>query len=158
MNNFKSDYEKSLFEKCTRIKFLVQQFSGVQDIGIKSRKREIADMKKVYCKICKETTKASLSLIGEALNGTYDHASVLHSVTEFDKLYNTKQLCLPEVYKDTLDAIEQLKQIDTKEETTSRLIVEYVSFLNWFRKEINDETPIETSFFVGKYFALSEDN
>ncbi|MGD2113408.1 MAG: helix-turn-helix domain-containing protein [Acidobacteriota bacterium] len=151
MNN-SVDYERFLTDKCTRIKFLVQQFSGVPDIGMKSRKRIVSDMKKVYCKICKEKTKASLATIGRALNGTYDHASVLHSIKEFNKLYETNQLTSPEVYEQVIEALDEIKELEVKEESTNKKIKELCAFLDWFRTEIGDDTPIETSFFVGKYF------
>lgn len=155
MNNQENSYEKFLTEQCTRIKFLVQQFSGVPNIGIKSNKRLITDMKKIYCKICHTETKASYCIIAEALRTGYNHASVINSIKKFDALHERKQLLKPEVYKLTLEAIGELKEIEIKEETTSQLISEYSAFLDWFRKEINDETPVETSFFVGKYFTIA---
>lgn len=156
MNN--DPNEKFLKDQCTRIKFLVQQFSGIENIGIKSRKQIISDMKKIYCKICDTKTKASLNIIAAALRDGYNHASVINSIKKFDNLYETKQLLKPEVYKQTLQAINELEEIEVKEESASRLIAEYTTFLDWFRAEVGDETPIETSFFVGKYFAIAGSN
>lgn len=158
MTNSNQDYDKFMKDQCTRIKFLVQQFSGVSDIGIKSRKQVISDLKKIYCKIAKDKTKASLSIIASCLREGYNHASVLHSIKKFDNLYSTKQLLHIDVYKKTVESIDELKELDMIEESTSKLIIEFTTFLEWFRKETGDESPVESSFFVGKYFAITEKN
>jgi len=136
--------------KCQRIKFLVEQFSGIKNIGGDSRLPVIADMKKIYCKLAKETTNASLETIGFNLNGKYTHASVLNAIKNFDDLYPTKQLNKREIYIEILEAIAEMDLIDSVKKRIAK-ISEYTLFLDWFRQEINKNDAIESSYFVGKY-------
>ena len=84
-----------MFE-CKEIKEKIQEFTGVEDIGIKSNKREFSDLKKIYCKLCKQLTISSLAIIANTLRPNYNHASVLHNVRKFEDL--GKQLTCFDIY------------------------------------------------------------
>lgn len=86
------------YQQCIRIKFLLERLSGVQDIGIRSRKRFNSDLKKTYYKLCREHTKTKLNLIGSAL-GSYKHANVIHSIKAFDNLNGTATFTCTDIYK-----------------------------------------------------------
>lgn len=91
--------------KCKKIKKLIEETSGINDIGIRSRKRTIQEFKKFYCKLCKIFTTASLQAIGETL-GEYDHATALHAIKTFDDLSETKGFTYFESY---VEIFEKLK-------------------------------------------------
>ena len=135
-------------EKCLHIKNLVESFSKVLNIGTKDRSNEVADLRKIYCKICKATTKASLRVIGSNLRPGFDHVTVMNNIKRFDELFFTNQLLFIDVYRLVLVELkrEELGYDDA-------LINEYTNFLNWFRLEVFETTPIKSEFFVGKYFS-----
>jgi len=136
------------FEKCLHVKNLVEVFSKFPDIGRNTRKREFADLRKIHCKICKITTKASLRVIGAALRSDFDHATVLNNISRFDELFFTNQLLFIDVYHSVLNELSK-----DKAGYNDALINEYTIFLNWFRTEVQETTPVDSAFFVGKYFS-----
>lgn len=73
-------------ETCEEIKEKIQELSGVEDIGIESNKRINSDLKKIYCKLCKQFTKASLSTIGTTLRIKYTHDLVFYNIKKFNEL------------------------------------------------------------------------
>lgn len=96
--------------KCKRIKKLVEIASGFEDIGQRTRKRPVPELKKIYAKLCKTFTSASLQLIGESLGG-YDHATALHAITTFDNLFNTNGLDYINIYKDLFDKLNKERSL-----------------------------------------------
>lgn len=75
---------------CEELKINPNAFSS------KSRKRELVDARKIYCKIVRENLKGTSIAIGESINK--DHSSVLHLVKscneliEIDKRFRGKYL------------------------------------------------------------------
>lgn len=86
--------------KIQDIKAYLEKISGVEDISIKTRKREIADLKKAYCKLAKIFTSNSLSAIGKGLREDYHHDKVIYSIRKFDEIYPTGGLDCTKVYDD----------------------------------------------------------
>jgi hypothetical protein len=138
----------SSFEKCLYIKKLVEKFGKFPDISKNTNKREYSDLRKIYCKICNTTTDASLRIIGSTLRPGFKHDLVLHNIRRFDELFFTKEILFPDVYLAVLNALK--KQDSGFDDVLTK---EYTKFLNWFRIEINETTPVDSSFFVGKYFS-----
>lgn len=97
-------------KKCKKIKKLIEEASGIKDIGIRSRKRPVQEFKKFYCKLCKIFTKASLQTIGETL-GEYDHATALHAIKTFDNLSETNGLNYSETYFELFERLKKDKSI-----------------------------------------------
>jgi chromosomal replication initiation ATPase DnaA len=58
---------------------------------VKSRRREYAEAKKLYCKICVFQLKMRLRDVGDTIYG-YDHSDVIHAHQTFDTLYQTDDL------------------------------------------------------------------
>ena len=83
---------------CSKIKSLVEKFSGIEDIGVKSRTDRIPDLRKIFCKLCRTHTGASYAVIASFLGDGYDYTSVMYSVKIFDDLFYTKQLNFIEVF------------------------------------------------------------
>ena len=102
-------------EKCRQIKTLLQSLSGIEDIGKRSRERPYPEYKQMFCKLCKEFTKASLSMIGEVLGG-YNHATALHNYKKFDDLLETHGLDNLRIYIEAKDLIS--KQFISFEQTS----------------------------------------
>jgi len=94
---------------CQEIKEKIQTLSGVDDLGIKSNKREFSDLKTIYCKLSKQFTISSLSVIANTLRPNYSHASVLHHLTKFDALGN--QLTCFDIYMDVFNYYELHKDV-----------------------------------------------
>jgi hypothetical protein len=92
---------------CQEIKEKIQELSGVDDLGIKSNKREFSDLKTIYCELCKQFTISSLSVIANTLRPNYSHASVLHHLKKFDALGN--QLTCFDIYMDVFNYYELQK-------------------------------------------------
>ena len=149
MNDFIGEYQ----DHCQKIKALIEEYSGIEDIGIDSHVRYISDMKKIYCAICREKTKATFKTIATVLRKGYNHASVINCTKKFHALYSTNQLLRKDVYDRTIIVIDEVIGMEGKEAPTSKVISEYITFLNWFRKEAFETTPIDSSFYVGKYFS-----
>ena len=147
---------KTLEEKqCEKIKLLVEEFSGLKDIGVKSMGANIPDLKKIYCKLCKTYTKASYKVMATTLRHGYNHSSALVAVKKFDDYFENDQIYRIDVFHSVAKVLDSMhKQID-KEEETFKLIKKYTAFLNWFRTEVKETTPVDSSFFVGKYFSIT---
>lgn len=111
---------KPEFNKCKLIKKLVEIASGFEDIGIRSRKRPIPELKKIYAKLCKIFTSASLQSIGEVL-GNYDHATTLHAINTFDNLFDSKGLDLLDLYKELFDKLNKEKSLLLEAEVKGEL-------------------------------------
>jgi chromosomal replication initiation ATPase DnaA len=59
--------------------------------NVKSRKREYAEAKKIYCKICIFNLNMRLRDVGDTVYG-YDHSDVIHAHRSFDTLYQTDDI------------------------------------------------------------------
>lgn len=150
-------------EKCLNVRKLVEKISEFPDISLKSRQREVADLRKIHCKICRLTTSAPLRVIGLALRSDFNHATVINNLKRFDELYPLNQLLFADVYEAVLNEVKveelELKESNEKDSfQNNKLISEYTSFLNWFRIEIHETTPVDSSFFVGKYLSNIKNN
>jgi len=150
-------------EKCLNVRKLVEKISEFPDISLKSRQREVADLRKIHCKICRLTTRAPLRVIGLALRSDFNHATVINNLKRFDELYPLNQLLFADVYEAVLNEVKveelELKESNEKDSfQNNKLISEYTSFLNWFRIEVHETTPVDSSFFVGKYLSNIKNN
>jgi hypothetical protein len=92
--------------KCERIKKLVELASNCEDVGKRTRKRPFPELKKIYAKLCKLFTLASLEVIGDVLGG-YDHATALHAINTFDDLISSNGLDLLEVYENVFKKLTE---------------------------------------------------
>lgn len=92
------------YEECDKIKHLLQFITGFENIGDRSRKRELIDAKNAYYKLCSIFTEATQSVMGEALGG-YDHATALNGIKTFNNLYKTKGYTCNKVYDDAFDTL-----------------------------------------------------
>lgn len=97
-------------KKCERIKKLVEVASGFENIGQRTRKRPVPELKKIYSKLCKTFTSASLLTIGQSLGG-YDHATALHAITTFDNLLESNGLDYLDLYKELFDKLNKEKSL-----------------------------------------------
>jgi len=71
---------------------IVREMNAPVDFRItKSRKRDYAEAKKLYCKICVFNLKMRLREVGDTIHG-YDHSDVIHAHRTFDVLYQTDDL------------------------------------------------------------------
>ena len=84
--------------QCTIIKLLVEEHSGVRDIGILSRSSGLPSLKQIYCKCCRAYTNASYGTIAVCLRSGYHHTTAMYSVKTFDNLFQTKQFYFSEVF------------------------------------------------------------
>jgi len=57
----------------------------------KSRQRNYAEAKKIYCKICVFKLNMMLREVGDTIEG-YDHSDVIHAHRSFDNLYSTDDM------------------------------------------------------------------
>lgn len=112
-------------QKCKLIKSLLQSLSGIEDIGFRSRKRPYPEVKKIYCKLCKKFTTASLSVIGEVL-GNYDHATALHAINSFDDLYDTNGLDHSELYEEAKERLQEEMNALSELESSGKEIPETI--------------------------------
>lgn len=121
---------------CKVIKTRIEALSGIKDIGIKSRKREIADLKSIYCKLAKEFAVVSLENIGSALRDKYDHASVSHNINKFDHLgpqlmyydiYDilSKEFIIEEKVQQNIAELENMSEIQAT-------LMSFADFLNGY--------------------------
>ena len=97
-------------KKCERIKSLVEIASGFDDIGKRTRKRPAPELKKIYSKLCKLFTSASLATIGESLGG-YDHTTALQAIITFDNLLESNGLDYLDLYKELFDKLNKKKSL-----------------------------------------------
>lgn len=108
-------------EYCLEIKSLLERLSGVENIGVRSRKRFIIDLKKTYYTLCQEFTTASLKVMGKTL-GDYDHSTALHGIRTFENLYGAPDFNCNEIYKgakailmDKQEAVQRLLNASKKD-------------------------------------------
>ena len=80
------------------IRNYVEFKSGISDISINTRKREVSDLKKIYCRLSKMFTSNSLEAIGKGLRENYTHDKVLYCLKKFDEVYPTGGLKCSYVY------------------------------------------------------------
>jgi chromosomal replication initiator protein len=59
----------------------------LEQLVSRCRERDIVDARKITCKVLKTKFNYSLKSIGDFIGGR-DHTTVIHSITEFDSLYN----------------------------------------------------------------------
>lgn len=149
----KINHNSLLAIQCRKIKSLVEEHSGIEDIGLKSRKRELSDLKKIYCKLCRIHTKASLDTIGLVLRDDYDHSSVFNCIKKFDILYPNKQIVWESVFRSVTSVINQNNLFEKDKNQNYFAISNFINFLDWFKEEIGHESTIDSSYYVGKYMA-----
>lgn len=69
----------------------VQEFTGIDDITIKTRKREIVEARQIAHYFAMKLKCGSLAHVGLNI-GMKDHATVLHSSNVVDNLYKTDKI------------------------------------------------------------------
>lgn len=71
---------------------IIKEISAPSDFRqVKSRKRDYAEAKKIYCKICVFNLNMMLREVGNTIEG-YDHSDVIHAHRSFDVLYQTDDI------------------------------------------------------------------
>ena len=71
---------------------IIKEISAPADFRQKkSRKRDYAEAKKIYCKICVFNLNMMLREVGNTIEG-YDHSDVIHAHRSFDMLYQTDDI------------------------------------------------------------------
>lgn len=135
-------------QECKRIKSLIEKLSGINNIGIKSKKNDIPDLKKIYCKLSRVQTNAPYSIIGSILRANYNHASVLYSIRKFDELYNNKQLNGADVYGQAVYYLNNYHPI-----ARDRALLN--DFLQWvFDEKANIKMDLNVCDFVDIYLKI----
>lgn len=116
-------------EQCIKIKSLLERLSGVQDIGKRSRRRNISDIKKTYYKLCDKFSTASLSLMAEVL-GNYDHSTAIHGIKEFNNLYKSKSFSCNNLYEDAYAVLKKEYQetIDKIQSYNNEIILNEIEY------------------------------
>lgn len=111
-----------LFMRIIDIPYIVKEVSKAMDIPIenimiKSRKREFVTARQISMKLAKKYTPYSLSKIGNEI-GNKDHATVLHACKTIDDLLDCKDSFITATYGPLDKKLEQLKK-DIKSEKNS---------------------------------------
>lgn len=150
---------------CQYVKKRIGELSGIRDFGKKYRKREYADLKKIYCKLCRQFTKHSLAKIGMGLYPNYNHDGVLKSIRKFDEL-KEELLYYDKVYKPLYYELLRKSRtmtvyytINTTENRTTQNIKVYTiendipKLLGKFRikKEVNVDREINAWLYKNYY-------
>lgn len=139
------------------VKVLVETYSNFNDIGIKSRKREISDLRFVYFSLCKQycIPKVTLSYIGSLVNR--DHASAINGITKCSILLGTPDFFGNKVYYEVEKRIIELISTDDENKI---LLTDDINLVNqyWRLKHIKliDKTHILLSKYIHKINALEE--
>ncbi len=114
------------------IKSAVEIASGIEDIGIKSRKRFMVDCRYVYFHLCRKyIPKFILADCGREVQK--DHAMVIHGLKEFDNMFNQPGFEATNVYLNSMDIIEDdfffknniSRAVERLETLTNKITVEY---------------------------------
>lgn len=138
-------------EKCKKIKSIIENVYGIKNIGLRSRKRPYPEIKKVYSKLCKTYTNASLCVIGEVLGG-YDHATISHSINTFDDLYDYNGLDYIDLF---LEAEEKVKEQNNLLKVTKINVRELKKLLKQLPNEMLINVNDYDSVVKHKSFALT---
>jgi len=108
------------------IKEILETESGIEDIGIKSRKAKVRDARYCYARLCeKYVVKFNQTRCGKVINR--DHSTIIHSLKMFRRDYNTinfsatntyntcdlilKDLYLKSISESSKQSIEKLKEV-----------------------------------------------
>lgn len=116
--------------KLEDIKSFLEQESGVEDISINTRLREIADLKKAYCKLAKIFTSNSLTTIGKGLREDYKHDKVIYSIRKFDEIYPTGGLDCKKVYDKAYSHFAKMIDLPTVDYGTDEKEKDYAKKLS----------------------------
>lgn len=126
-----------------KIKKAVEEYTGIEDIGVKDRSHDIAMARWLYCKLCREHTNGTMSAIGKLINR--DHSTVVHAVKslEFEFLYNKD---LQTKYDDlSIIVVSKIKMFSLDE--IERLIIDFTNKLQMLKlqrnKLLNESTYTE---------------
>lgn len=87
-----------------KIKEYYEVESGIKDLSVKSRKRNIVDVRFCYFMSAKTFTDNSLDSI--AKNIKRDHATVLHGINKFRALYGTNSFTANKIYNKVNDKLK----------------------------------------------------
>lgn len=90
------------------IKDYYETESGIKDLSIKLRTRDIADVRFCFFVSCKKYTGFSLEKIGSAVNR--NHASVINGTKKFNNLYGTLSFTANDVYKKVNKKLEFIEK------------------------------------------------
>lgn len=71
------------------IKNLVEKISGIEDIGIRNRKRNISDARHIYFALCRKFSEEPLETVALTVNLRH-HATVISGLKRFYWLENQK--------------------------------------------------------------------
>ena len=118
-------YEQT--EEVRNIKTILERLSGVQNIGLRRRKRFFTDLKKTYYKLCSEFTDCTLELMSEVL-GFYDHSTAIHNIKEFNNLYGNKSFTCNTIYDDAKTILKEQYKTDFIKTLKQEEILEAIQF------------------------------
>lgn len=91
------------------LKFICERLNvNVVDIRGSSRKREVVEVRHIYCHICKRITKYSLDVIGREINR--DHATVIHGNKTIQNLSTYDPQIKKKVHEILIDLMSQANE------------------------------------------------
>ena len=76
---------------CRNIKKLIEQKSGIDNLGVRTRKGKFPAYRFVYFKLCRKFTTVSLETIANYVNLS-NHATVIYGINKYDELQGSKFL------------------------------------------------------------------
>jgi len=115
--------------ECEFIKTLVEKESGINDIGIKSRKGKFPYYRFVYFALCRKfTPEISLQKVAKAVN-LVNHATVINGLKQFDDLKDSKFFTL---YNNCFESLKKglenddFRKFKTKEEAINYYRIQHI--------------------------------
>lgn len=119
------------------IKELVEIETGIRNISIKERSKELVEARVIFIVLAKEKAKTSYTKIGAYLNK--NHATILHSYKVIYEQWKSQ----PYYFKENLASLRNVEDLLTKdveaikrEETAKELFYNYRRRNTLLRKEI----------------------
>ena len=138
------------------VKKLVELQSGIKDLGIKSRKRYIVDVRYAYFKLCRTyIKKISLEKIGNSVNR--DHSLVTHGIKQFDNLIGLEFYLANDVFN-SVNA--RLKELQGHELDDMLLNVDDICKINQYHRiryiNLVEKSHSVISIYIKKYKELEK--
>jgi chromosomal replication initiation ATPase DnaA len=79
----------------SKVKELVLKYYNVkfEDVNIRSRKREVSEIRQAFCYWVKRYASLSLKSIGKLVSR--DHSTIIHAITTYENIYENHYLFAP---------------------------------------------------------------
>lgn len=97
--------------KCLKIKYLLEEISGFEDIGKTTRISPLPDIRKMYSKLCSDYTIASDTIIADAL-GDYERSSIVSQIKMFNVYYPVNSLNRSDIYDEAVEILSDESYLD----------------------------------------------